>query len=291
MLDIQHILNYPNANIQIFTATQSSVDQYQIWVKPRNAKMVYMFGVGGGSSGAVGNGTTNGGQGGGSACQTSVFVPAMFVPDTLYVQVGKGGQTAIPAVSNATQVAGQATYICIEPNATNVPSCTILAASGGASGTTAQSANLIASMPLAARGFWQSVGGPGGASSGGGGTAGLQTGGQFCTSGAGGGSGSAGALSTTASVPPGQASYASNLWPTNIPGGTITAGQQQGNPGFVDRYFLYSFGGSGGGSGVTCGVGGDGIYGVGGGGSSSFTGATAAKSGDGGNGIVIIITT
>ena len=287
MLDILHILNYPNANIQVFTATQPSVDQYQVWVKPRNARMVYMFGVGGGQSGSVGNGSTSGGTGGGSAAQTSLLIPAMFVPDILYVQVGKGGQVAIPAVSNAAAVNGTNTYVCIEPNPANIASCTFLAAFGGI--TTTQSAATIANMPFAARGFWQSVVGPGGAGAGSAAT--LQTNGAFCTSGAGGGTTSAGALSTTSSVPPGQTTYASNLWPTNIPGGTTTAGQQQGNPGFVDKYFLYSFGGSGGGSGTSGGVGGDGIYGVGGGGSSSFTGSPAAKSGDGGNGIVIIITT
>ena len=95
MLDFFGIPDSPNVDVQrFFGPATAGLTQWETWRKPRGCKMVYMIGVGGGSSGGVGvnTGTTSGGgAGGGSGAQSSLLIPAMFVPDILYVQAGAGG--------------------------------------------------------------------------------------------------------------------------------------------------------------------------------------------------------
>jgi hypothetical protein len=85
-----------NTLVQVYTGHKiltSESRKVLIWKKPRLAKFVSFFGCGGGGGG--GSGTTiaglGGGGGGGSATVCNLFVPAMFLPNVLYISVGHGG--------------------------------------------------------------------------------------------------------------------------------------------------------------------------------------------------------
>ena len=70
MLDFNNILATPGVDIQYFEApAQTNLLQWQTWRKPRGAKWIYMWGVGGASGGGGGCNTTaagpsKGGDGG-----------------------------------------------------------------------------------------------------------------------------------------------------------------------------------------------------------------------------------
>ena len=82
---------------QVFTPQGTNANlNWQQWVKPTGANMIYMYAIGGGGGG--GGGFTRaaaaaggGGGGGGAAATASLLIPAIFVPDVLYVQPGIGG--------------------------------------------------------------------------------------------------------------------------------------------------------------------------------------------------------
>jgi hypothetical protein len=166
MLDFNHVLATPGADIQYFQGpATTTLLQWQVWRKPRGAKWIYLLGVGGAGGGSTGinSGTTSGGGAGGtSGAQSVVMIPAMFVPDVLYIQAGAGGQGA--TTSGAAGGAGTVTYVCINPYTTIAPAGTLLLApqgtvnnpatlNTGGTGGAGVSATTIASMPLAGRGF------------------------------------------------------------------------------------------------------------------------------------------
>jgi hypothetical protein len=283
MLDFSHILNTPGADIQIFYGNATAtLTQWQTWKKPRGAKMVYLLCVGGGASGQVASSTTSSGGSGTSGAQSSVLIPAIMIPDTLYIQAGFGGQQPASLVAGAAQVAGQPTYVTIEPSTTLTANMTLVYANGGTTSTTAPIAATIANMPLAGRGFYTLIAGAAGGASSSGVASGsvLQTTGLIPTGGGGGGgSGNAG----------GSVSGAGGLGSNIIP--SISGGAASGNgfSGFMDKYFLYSLGGSGGGGGANT-IGGNGGPGAGGGGAGAFATTPGGRPGDGGPGFVIIIT-
>ena len=312
MLDFNHILSTPGIDVQYFTGqSTATLTQWQTWRKPRGVKNVYMIGVGGGSSGAVGANTaaTNaGGAGGGSGGQTCVWIPAMFIPDVLYIQCGAGGQQPAVLVSAATQVGGIPTYITIEPSSTLTANMTVLLANGGVSGaTTGGAVATIAGMPLAARGSYTFFAGQGGAAGGaagaGAGTSvGYPTTGLMVTSGAGGGGGGSatGGNGGGYTVPAG--TPINDFFLPTQTGGTAASGATPataGRSGMIVRNFIMNYGGQGGGgasntSGGVAGAGGEGAPGSGGGGSGGSTtvaGAdTLARPGDGGDGFVIVMS-
>jgi hypothetical protein len=296
------------------TATPGGVftlsSQWQTWRKPRGVKNVYMIGVGGGSSGAVGANaaaTNIGGAGGGSGGQTCVWMPAFFVPDVLYIQCGAGGQHPDTLVSGQTQQGGGPTYVAIEPSTTITPNMTVLLANGGVSGAvTGGALATIAGMPLAARGFYTFFGGQagtaGGAAGSGNGTAlTFPVTGRITMGGTGGGGGgvnggTGGSITQPAGVP-----INDFFLPTQT-GGTSASGATPataGGSGIITRNFIMNYGGLGGGgasntSGGVAGAGGDGAPGSGGGGSGGSTttaGAnTLARPGNGGDGFVIVMS-
>jgi hypothetical protein len=294
------------------TATPGGVftlsSQWQTWRKPRGVKNVYMIGVGGGSSGAVGANTaaTNaGGAGGGSGGQTSVWIPAFFVPDVLYVQCGAGGKHTATLVSGQAQQGGGPTYVAIEPSTTLTANMTVLLANGGVSGAaTAGAVATIAGMPLAARGFYTFFGGQGGTAGGaaGSGTANSSTPpvtGLMVMGGQGGGGGNNNGGGGGYNAPTGT--------PVNdffLPAQTGGAGAVTSTPatagrsGVSVRNFIMNYGGQGGGgaggtAGGVAGAGGNGAPGSGGGGSggaSNSINTTLARPGNGGDGFVIIMS-
>ena len=316
MLDFNHVMNTPGADIQTFYGdATATLSQWQTWRKPRGAKMVYILGVGGGGSGGTGvnTGTTSGGGAGGvSGAQSSLLIPAMLIPDMLYIQAGAGGQG--PTTSAAAGVAGQPTYVAIEPDSTLTANMTLLYALGGTvtSGTvattttggaagTAPIAATIANMPLAGRGFYSLVAGFAGTAGGSSTTPGtaltLPAAGQMVTGGTGGGgcnstTGSAGGAFNAVTGSLGQ-----DFFPA-IAGGLASVTSTPGTNGgsFVSKNFIMNYGGTGGGgatttAGGTAGAGATGAPGCGGGGGGGGnTTNTTLKGGDGGPGFVIIIS-
>jgi hypothetical protein len=289
--------------------------QWQTWKKPRGVKWVYMLGVGGGASGGTGviTGTTSGGgAGGGSGSQTVVMVPAMMVPDTLYIMCGNGGY---PQQTNSSLpgLPGTPTFVSIEPylgmdlnknilwaNPGNVGGTGATTATGGVAGTAASAAT-IAYMPLAGRGFYNSIAGQagtaGGASNATGGTLTPPTLGLMVTGGTGGG-GCNGALALAggnfASI---ITALGQDFFPALSGGSAAVTSTPAGNGlnGFIVRNFMFNYGGTGGGGATTnasgnVGAGGEGTPGCGGGGGggANTTQGAQLKSGAGGVGFVLI---
>lgn len=316
MLDFNHVLNTPGADIQVFYGdVTTTLLQWQVWRKPRGVKMVYLLGVGGGGSGGTGlnTGTTSGGGAGGvSGTQSSVLIPAMLIPDTLYIQAGAGGQG--PTTSGAQGVAGQPTYVSIEPSTTltsnmtllyslggTVTSATVATTTAGGLAGTAAAASAIGNMPLAGRGFYSLLGGNAGSA--GGASTGSPTAitppqtGLMLTGGTGGGgcngaTGSSGGVISAVTNSLGQDFYPA------LAGGVaaVTSTPAGSGTNFIAKNFIMNYGGTGGGgatttSGGVAGAGAAGAPGCGGGGSGGGnTTNTALKAGDGGPGFVVIIS-
>ena len=318
MLDFNHILSNPNIDVQTFigqaqTTAGTGTGEWKTWRKPRGAKFVYMIGVGGGSSGGCGlnSGTSSGGgAGGGSGAQSTLMIPAMFLPDVLYIQAGLGGSQPATLVSGATGVAGTITYVALEPWTTLAAQLTVLFANAGAAtGTAATTTNggtqgtaaavaTIANMPLAARGVYQFFAGQ---SVGTGSTStGISTNINYPTTGlmVQGGSGGGGSPTSGPGVQSGAITLAG--FGDNFPSVTAAVGGSGSTPagngagGTMLKPFQYTGGVGGGGAsntlGGVAGAGGNGAPGCGGGGAggSNTTVTTLARPGDGGPGFVYI---
>jgi len=290
----------------VFTSLNSG---YQTWRKPRGVKNVYILTVGGGSSGAVGPNNaaaTTGGSGGGSGGQSCLWIPALFVPDVLYIQCGSGGRHPTTLYSGGLQIGGGPSYVLLEPSTTFTPNLTLLYANGGSAGAT--SGGIIATIgnaSAAARGLYTFFVGHPGTAGGATQTAGTNltfpvTGVMVMGGSGGGGSGSAPGAGGALSVPLGQP-Y-NDFFLFTYPGGTAASGSTPAGAGYsgsVMRNFIMNYSGMGGGgasntSGGNAGAGGNGAPGSGGGGSGGSTttaGAnTLARPGDGGDGFVIIMS-
>ena len=320
MLDLFNIPLNPNYDLQTFVGgSATTLVQWQTWRKPRGARMIYMFGVGGGSSGGCGlNSTTTsgGGAGGGSGAQSALLVPAFMVPDILYVQPGYGGFQPAVLVSAAVGVVGTPTYIACEPYTALVPNLTWLfanagavtgaaatATTGGAAGTAAAVATL-ANMCLAGRGFVQLLAGQSGSAGGTSTTAGVAltypTTGLLVSGGAGGGGNNAGTSNFAGGALTAIANMLGTEWMQALAGGIAAAGATpagNGSAGLNTKKstFLLTGGSGGGGSTATAGGvagGGDGAPGCGGGGAGgcNTTVAALARPGNGGPGFAFILS-
>lgn len=290
------------------------VPQWQTWRKPRGIKWVYMLGVGGGASGGCGvnTGTTSGGgAGGGSGSQTAIMVPAIFIPDTLYIACGNGG--AAQNTSGAQGLPGLPTYVTIEsdigmdlnknlfwanPGLTTGSATT----TNGGAASAAVAAATIGYMPLSGRGFSNTLAGQAGVSgaastaNGLGSTPGV--GGQMVTPGNPGGgcngatAGFGGSLVAPSSILGGD--FYASQGTASAASGATPAGS--GDGGLIMRNYIMNYGGGGGGGATTtlggiAGAGANGAPGCGGGGSGGAnTTNPTVKSGEGGPGFVLILS-
>jgi hypothetical protein len=284
-----------NTKFQTFYASGTD---WQAWQKPAGCSMVYIMMLAAGAGGSrVDNGIRSGaGNGGGSGGVSRMLIPAAFLPDTIYVQPGKGGLGATTA--NTIGGAGATSYVGIAPStaAANLIFSQAGAAQAGDVRTASPAGVIgaIADATFSSLGLWFSVAGQAGAAgagttNGNGGSITPGSGGIITSGGCGGsnGSGSGGGINP-----------ATGFFPALITG---TTGAKDGfqrsaiiSPGL--KSFPLIFTGGTGGAGVTTAIasgnGGNASYGGGGGGGGSGTnaGSTSGNGGDGGDGFIIIGT-
>lgn len=300
---MEDLFNIPNIdqNVQFFTSDSTN---WQIWSKPRNAKFVFIYAIGGGGGGAAGvsgsPGTNRAGGGGGAASNvTRFFIPASLIPDILYVLVGRGGAGGTSGSIPGSN--GEISYVGYYPNTGTTSilvQSSLLPASGATSSSGGGSPSTFARSTITQL-FGQVqyfssaqsiVNGSAGSSN--------SVGGNKSPLGiVSGGAGGAGASNVNASFNGGN--IVTTAWNPTISGGAGGISGSNGSPGYQGYNIgannsqskpLWFTGGSGGGSHGTSTAfsGGDGAIGCGGGGGGG--GVTGGAGGRGGDGLVIIIS-
>jgi hypothetical protein len=314
MLDFSHI---PSQQQQTFTFYATG--NWQIWNKPRNAKFIEIFCLGGGAAGGSGyrgTGVANrtGAGGGGSGGIARAIYPAFLLPDTLFIQVGAGGASVAgtTGTSGTTGTTGGISYVSLAPSTTAInilaQSSTAGAAGGVAVGSNTTNAGGVAatiwtvgSAPFTVLGVLTLTAGVAGGVSTNASTGVITDiqalGANIITGGAGGGSTNNVTVGSYSATAGGSIISASVLLLSKVNGGLTGSIIGAGNPGDSGYGSLMPFcgvggaGGSGQASGsFAAGRGGDGWYGCGGGGggaSVTVTG-TGGAGGKGGDGLVII---
>lgn len=296
MLDLFNV-PYSAQTSQVFYANSGS---WQLWQKPRGAKMIYMFCLGSGAGGAGGFAGNGGGKGGGGGAIVQGIIPAFLLPDTLYVRVAIRG-TATGQGAGSAGGDGSHSYIALGPLLASasiiLQSSTIAARGGAGTANTGQGGTVInlANYAFSSLGIFNAIAGVSGSNGGNAvGTSQPVLATTVVTGGAGGGGRISGVPQVGGSI-----TSASAVLTANVIGGTAgTAGTPAGGAGNSGYYSMYPFcsaGGAGGGGATGSvargGRGGNGSFGSGGGGggvgnSNSLDGG----GGDGGDGLVIITT-
>lgn len=147
------IFNYlPNNGISkrdVFNVNSAvSAIGWTVWRKRPGISMVHILAIGGGGGGGAGAvgaaGSAAGGGGGGSGSQCSALMPAMLLPDELYVSVGCGGNAA---------TAGNGSWVSVYPDSTGnqcIARSNGGGAGGNAAGATGGAAGAAATVPSSA---------------------------------------------------------------------------------------------------------------------------------------------
>ena len=302
MIDLLHLPKPTTGNADYFIGKSTSLGQsWETWEKPRGITMIRFICIGGGGSGGNGfaSATTNargGGGGGGSGGYSSGVLPAILIPDRVYISAGRGGIVG----------AGIGSYVSVIPYTTSLIGiytlCYANGGSGGGNGTATAVGALGAAAVIATRantllsGYGElnlyvgSAGSAGGAVAGGNATViTYPTTGLLLSGGCGGGGGASGTGGTSggpAITTPGSLLFPSISAGTNgSPGGVGGTGIELYQP-------LLSTGGGGGGASNSAttagGAGGNAGFGSGGGGGGAGGTGGGGAGGNGGNGLVII---
>lgn len=257
MLDTFGFPTPQGSNYQEFYGVYSSTRNYSVkqWIKPRGASMVRIILIG---SGGAGYGSSTGGNGGGgSGAVTQWIGPAIFIPDSLTIQLSNG-----PPLGNP----GLTSNIIWQGSNNSSTGYTLLSANSGASSSTGGAGGIVSTNNyFGASGIFTSVAGQAGAGIGASITASTTT---FLSGGGGGG----------ASTAAGGSVATKYGYPTVSGGASATAG----NSGyFITQPIMLGVGGSGGGGGAAGNgkAGGDGGYGCGGGGAGNNYVGTTGKGG------------
>lgn len=302
MIDFSHLPDW-GETVQKFDSP-TTTGEFITWKKPRGLKMLYFIvnGSGGGGGGGFGNvagGQRGGGAGGGSGGMSKVLMPAVFVPDILYMQVGSGGQAGVGSTAGGVAGAGTAggiSVVSVEPSTlAGKVYITSTAGSGGAGGTAAGSsvggtAGVTPNQNAMILSFWTSinfnpgiVGSAGGVATGAIGVA-ANIGNTVSCLGGGAGGASLGIANTDFAG--GAVGTVSQL--LLIPGPAGGTGEGASGGFLLAKPFqpIPPAGGGTNSNGVG-GKGGNGYYGTGGGGGGA--GLTGGNGGTGGNGFIIII--
>jgi hypothetical protein len=319
-----------NGDVQVFFPTgitQTQTQNWQHWTKPRGISMVYMLAIAGGGGGGGGfSGASNTARGGGGsgACSglATLMMPAIFLPDSLKIMVGAGGQGGAAGVAGS---AGSNSYISVGAgNTTGIATPQVIlssgvnapggggagtGAAGGTAGTVPSAATIATLGPLGKLGFFPGVitllgnagtiglaGNTGGSQLGGAGTAITAVWNSIPfsqgTSGAGINTPAQTGLSGGSITLQGTTvEHAEGMFTTLAGGssGTPVVGGGNGNNGIRSfKPFLHT-GGTGGGSSDSYTGGNGGMGGIGCGGGGGGAGTTGGRGGDGGPGMVAII--
>lgn len=309
MLDLFHLPQVPGRDVQVFihTGVQGGTDgPWHTWTKPRGLTMAHFFLLGGGGGGGKGlagvaASARGGGGGGGSGGQSSILIPLEFVPDRLFLMVGKGGVGgADPAVA---QTAGSITQVNFHPE--NTLTNTMAQAFGGgaaangtgagnaAGGTAGSAATISNNMPMMGWGhagllLGGQAGSTGGSPTSAGTAIALPVTGLLCMGGTG------GAGSTSSDFAGGTITTVANSFLSQYAPAAAAAGPNNHGSGPIQLWKpFFSYSGMGGGSSNAVdpsGRGGNGAYGSGGGGGAGGIGEGGLNSpgGQGGSGIIII---
>lgn len=304
--------------------TASETTDWFVWNKPKGVRMIQITALGGGGGGGSGGagalgGNRSGGAGGGSGAFSKVIIPALFLPDVLYIKPGAGGVGGVGVLNADGNIgsAGNTTYVSIFPD-TVAGNCVCVAAGGTGGGAgnsagastagTGGAAATQSTMPFGFLGITQLITGGGGGTGAQGGAGGTPAASPFiggpmiC-----GGAGAGGGVST-ANV--GQLGgnligittiidYPSTTTAIGTPGNN---GHNYGlnlnsNPDAIVKHTpLVSTGGTGAGgqgSGPEGARGACGGFGSGGGGGGAINGTdvTGGNGGNGGPGFVMIVST
>jgi hypothetical protein len=311
MIDLFHLPKPQNGTIDYFPGfSTSTVAEWEVWNKPRGCIFIRILCIsgGGGGGGGFSSATTNargGGAGGSSGGYALVTIPAIFLPDRLYISSGIGG---IGGSGNNDGAFGVSSFACIAPSKENIYNiCSSNAGSPGTAGSSlagggagAVSNNTLAICNQGFEGHFNALigqnGGQGGAQTGANGSSVAYPITGLLLSGGAGGGGGAGFTGGNITAPSSQAT-AFTLFQTQTGGvagsGSITIGGDGGSG--VELYQpLLSTGGSGGGSSFNAtakgGNGGEGGFGSGGGGGGAGGTDGGGAGGDGGPGLIIIHT-
>lgn len=259
----------PDASQQIFQAGKHS------WSKPVGASLLYfaIFGAGAGGGGgyaAVGGGGGSGGTGG---QYIFLWIPAIFVPDSLYLSVGSGGAGGDPGTPGSNGTAGGATSLILPQTGGTLYNCNGGNPGNAGAATAGGSAPTATGTPVA--NFFTSFGNAVFRAGGTGGAGGTSSGTSVTISSpAIGGAGGGGTGSGGTVVSP---------WVLPIRSKVGSSPQHNGSP-------FIGYGGFGGGP-ATGGItldGGSGSLACGGGGGGGAGTTSGGRGGSGGNGYIII---
>ena len=137
MLDLNHLPKTGNGNIDYFYNT-GGTSSWITWEKPKGIHTIVITCIGAGGGGRSGwcLDTTgrSGGAAGGSGGFTRVIIPAMVLPDVLYVTVGRGGAGGASATVSGTVnlgSAGSGSYVSIAPSTAAIYLACFANAGGG----------------------------------------------------------------------------------------------------------------------------------------------------------------
>lgn len=297
MMDFSHLPQTGGSRLDIFVPEQTTND-YQVWRKPRNCSFVYILaigaGTGGGGGGAAASTSTAGGAGGPSGAISKLFIPAVFLPDTLMMNIGLGSAGA--AQGGQGVAAGNTTIRPYAGSTSILRSAATQFVTGGGANITAATSQSLGGSEIAAAGIFLSSNGIAGLAGALGTAVATYASDGLITR----GNAGAGVAATFTAISGGsiqRIAFDPNGSTITVNGGTGgtngTAGQDGIGilPSVHNPYTFYSLGGAGGGNGTTTGGrGGSGFYGSGGGGGGSRLGGTTGGGvgGKGGDGIVII---
>ena len=121
MLDFNYLPKPQKGTIDYFWGKSfNDCGLWEVWEKPRGANMILISAIGGGAGGGGGasNNSTNargGGAGGGSGAFTQVAIPAIHVPDVLYVSSGEGGQGGLAGNPAGLGDYGSGSFVAVNP--------------------------------------------------------------------------------------------------------------------------------------------------------------------------------
>ena len=158
MLDLLHLPKSSLDNVDYFYHTGTS---WVTWEKPRGIIMLEIICIGAGGGGRSGwsanSATRSGGAGGGSGGFSRLLIPAVFLPDVLYVAVGRGGAGGASATGVGAANAGStgnSSFVGIAPTNNAIHLVCFASAGGGAAalavgGNTAGAAAAVAAQSSA----------------------------------------------------------------------------------------------------------------------------------------------